>query len=123
MIRIAVFAFIFGGAVLVETLIGAWHGFELRSWSMRGTFFLLEVVTCSFAVTLAVTLGRMVTNMIVRFLFVYLGMGVAGFMTLQAWTNPWLILVMSILSLLLTGISVGMAKWKWEENARDDQRD
>lgn len=122
-LRFSAFALIFGGAVLVETLIGAWHGFEFRSWSVRGMFFLVEAVTCFTVVTLVNALGRKFSNGILRGLLTYFGMLAAGAMAVNAWRYPWLIVIMMILSLLLMGFNVRMAKRKWEEDARDDQGD
>lgn len=123
-LRFATLALIFGGAAIVEILIGAWHGYEFRSWSVRGIFFLLETVTCFMVTTLVNTLGRLISNGILRGALIYFGMAVVvGVMTVEAGLYLWLIPVMVILSLLLLGINVHLAKRRWEEDARDDQGD
>ena len=123
-LRFAAFVLIFGGAAIVEVLIGAWQGYDFRNWSMRGTFFLMEAVTCFMGTTMVTTLGRMSSNGILRGFLMYLGMSVVvGFMTVGAGPYPWLILVVVIIDLLLAGVNVRVANRKWKENEGDDQRD
>ena len=106
-------ALLYGGMVVAELAVGALCHFQLRSMARAGYFFLEEVTICYFAVTLAVTLGRLFPGYIRRFMFFIFSAYLARVIKFLADFVPMVVLAVALADGLLAWANVCLAESRW----------